>query len=61
MVRIIDYKTPMNAEGEPFLALFVQSRISLVRSKETGMYFATAKKASIPSTFDCLTKKPARV
>jgi len=52
MVRIIDYKTRMNADGEPFLALIVQGGISLVKSKESGLYYATAKKASIPSTFD---------
>ncbi|AHW60656.1 hypothetical protein SAMN05444285_12357 [Draconibacterium orientale] len=52
MVTIVDFKTRMNAEGEPFLALVVQGGIELVKSKETGMYYATAKKASIPSTFD---------
>ena len=52
MVRIIDYKTRMSAEGEPFIALIVQDGITLVKSKETGLYYATAKKASIPSTFD---------
>ena len=52
MVRIIDYKVRQNNDGEPFLALIVQGGISLVKSKETGMYYATAKKASIPSTFD---------
>jgi len=52
MVRIIDYKARMSAEGEPFLALIVQGGITLVKSKETGLYYATAKKASIPSTFD---------
>ena len=52
MVRIIDYKARMSAEGEPFLALIVQGGITLVKSKETGLYYATAKKASIPCTFD---------
>jgi hypothetical protein len=52
MVRIIDYKVRQNSDGEPFLALIVQGGISLVKSQETGMYYATAKKASIPSTFD---------
>jgi hypothetical protein len=57
MVRIIDYKTRMNSEGEPFLALVVQDGITLVKSKETGLYYATAKKASIPCTFDEATAK----
>ena len=50
MVTIIDYTTRMNAEGDPFLALIVQDGITLVQSKETGLYYATAKKASIPTT-----------
>ena len=57
MVRIIDYATRMNREGEPFLALIVQDGITLVKSKETGLYYATAKKASVPSTFDEATCK----
>ena len=57
MVRIIDYKTRMSAEGEPFIALILQSGITLVKSKETGMYYATAKKTSITSTFDEETAK----
>ena len=52
MVRIVDYKARRSSEGELFLALIVQGGISLVKSKETGLYYATAKKASIPSTFD---------
>jgi len=52
MVRIIDFKVRMNGEGESFNALIVQGGIELVQSKETGMFYATAKKASIPSTFD---------
>ena len=57
MVRIIDYKTRMSAEGEPFIALILQSGITLVKSKETGMYYATAKKTSITSTFNEETAK----
>ena len=52
MIRIIDYRIRQNSDGEPFLALIVQCGISLVKSQETGLYYATAKKASIPSTFD---------
>ena len=52
MVRIIDYKVRENRDGDVFLALIVQGGIQLVKSKETGMYYATSKKASLPSTFD---------
>ena len=41
MVRIIDYKVRMNTEGEPFNALIVQGGIQLVKSQETGFYYAT--------------------
>jgi hypothetical protein len=57
MVTIIDYATRMSSEGEPFIALILQGGISLVKSKETGMYYATTKKASLPSTFDEETAK----
>ena len=52
MVRIIDYKTRMNSEGDPFLALVVQGGITLVKSKESGLYYATSKKASLACTFN---------
>jgi hypothetical protein len=52
MVKIIDYKVRMSADGEPFFALILQGGIQLVQSKETGMFYATAKRASITSTFD---------
>ena len=52
MVRIIDYKVRENRDGDVFLALIVQGGIQLVKSKESGMYYATSKKASLPSTFD---------
>ena len=52
MLRIIEFKVRQNRDGDLFLALIVQGGISLVKSKETGLYYATAQKASIPSTFD---------
>ena len=52
MVTIIDYRVRQSRDGEPFIALIVQGGIELVKSKETGLFYATAKKASLPSTFD---------
>ena len=52
MVRIVDYRVRQSRDGEPFIALIVQSGLTMVRSQETGLYYATAKKASVPSTFD---------
>ena len=52
MVTITDYRVRESRDGQPFIALIVQGGIELVKSKETGLYYATSKKASIPSTFD---------
>jgi hypothetical protein len=52
MVKIIDYKARKNSEGEEFFALILQGGLELVKSQETGRYYATAKTASVTSTFD---------
>jgi hypothetical protein len=55
MVTIIDFVKRKNLKGEEFNALVLQSGIELVKSHETGRYYATAKKTSITSTFDDAT------
>lgn len=52
MVTISSYVQRTNAEGEIFHALIIQGGIEMVQSKETGNFYATAKRASITSTFD---------
>jgi hypothetical protein len=52
MVRIVSFAERHNALGEPFFALILQSGIEMVRSNTTGRYYATAKQASVTSTFD---------
>ena len=52
MVRIIDYKTRQKEDGTEFYLLEVQGGIEMVKSKETGLYYATAKKATVSTTFD---------
>jgi len=52
MVKIVDFVKRTNKEGEEFNALILQSGIELVKSHETGRWYATAKKTSITSTFD---------
>lgn len=52
MVTIVDFKTRTNAEGENFNALILESDITMVQSKDTGRFYATAKRTSITSTFD---------
>ena len=55
MVTITDFMKRQNREGVEFNALILQGGIELVKSKETGSWYATSKKASITSTFDDAT------
>lgn len=52
MVKIVDFVKRTNKEGKKFNALILQSGIELVKSRDTGRWYATAKKTSITSTFD---------
>ncbi len=51
MVIIKDYALRENSLGETFYALLVQGGIEVVKSKESGRNYITAKTASVPSTF----------
>ena len=57
MVRIINYKKRETEDGKEFFVLELQCGIEMVRSKETGKFYVTSRKASISSTFDELTCK----
>lgn len=50
-VHIVDYKKRTNAENEPFFALILEGDVEMVQSQETGRFYATARRASITSTF----------
>lgn len=52
MVRITNYAERHNALGETFFALILQGGIEMVKSNTTGKFYATAKEASVTSTFD---------
>jgi hypothetical protein len=52
MVRIINYKERQKKDGTTFFVLELQGGIEMVKSKETGSFYATAKRAYIPSTFN---------
>ena len=52
MVTIINYKEKQREDGRSFYVLEIQGGMDLVKSKETGMYYATAKRAYLPTTFD---------
>lgn len=55
MVTIINFKERNKEDGTSFFVLELQGGIELVQSQKTGQFYATAKKAYIPSTFDQLT------
>jgi hypothetical protein len=57
MVTITDYALRTNTQGEEFFALILQGGVEMVKSKQTGKFYATSKKCSIPSTFDEKTCK----
>ena len=57
MVTIVDFVKRQNSKGEEFNALIIQGGLEMVKSNQTGRYYATAKKASVTSTFDDLTCK----
>ncbi|WP_293302311.1 hypothetical protein [Pedobacter sp. UBA4863] len=50
MVTIVGYQKRKNEEEKEFFVLILQSGIEVIKSQTGGMY-ATAKKASLPSTF----------
>lgn len=57
MVTIVNYKERLKDDGTSFFVLELQGGIEMTQSKTTGMFYATAKKAIIPSTFDEATCK----
>ena len=57
MVTVIGFVLRKNKEDEEFYSLILQGGISIVKSKQSGSFYATAKKCSIPSTFDLETCK----
>ena len=52
MVTIINFKERIKEDGTSFFVLELQGGIELAQSQKTGQFYATAKKAYIPSTFD---------
>lgn len=52
MVTVIDFKERQSGDGEKFYVLILQGGVEMIRSKETNRWYATAKKASVSSTFD---------
>jgi hypothetical protein len=57
MVTIVDFVKRTNKEGKEFNSLILQGGLEMIKSNQTGRYYATAKKASVTSTLDDLTCK----
>lgn len=57
MVRIINYKERETDDGRSFFVLELQGGLEMVKSQDTGKYYATIRKASVPTTFDEATCK----
>ena len=55
MVRISNYIKRTTEEGKEFYILELQGGIEVVKSRETGKLYMTARKASMSCTFDELT------
>jgi hypothetical protein len=55
MVRVIGYHENESSEGEKFYSLSIQGGVEMVQSKNTGKFYATARKTRIITTFDELT------
>jgi hypothetical protein len=57
MVKIIGYRLAKNKDEKEFVALELQGDVEMVQSLETGHFYATARKASVTSTFSEDTAK----
>ena len=51
MVTIVDFVPRQNSGGEIFHVLILEGDLEMVRSTETGKFYATAQRASVTSTF----------
>jgi len=52
MVTVTNYSERNRKDGTAFIALEISGGVELVQSNNTGKFYATVRKTSIPSTFD---------
>ncbi len=52
MVTISGYKVRENKEGNTFVALVLTGSVELIQSAQSGNWYATVRKCSMPSTMD---------
>jgi hypothetical protein len=51
MVTITNWFLREPENSKPFIALELTGEVEMIQSSNTGMFYATAKKCTIPSTF----------
>jgi hypothetical protein len=57
MVKIIDYLKKQKKDGSEYILLIVQGGIEMVKSHTSGLFYAKAQKAVLPTTFNETTCK----
>jgi len=57
MVTITNYLERQRKDGSSFIALEITGGLELVQSNNSGNFYATVRKCSIPSTFDATIAK----
>ena len=51
MITVTGYSERTRKDGTTFIALELSGGVELVQSNNTGKFYATVRKTSIPSTF----------
>lgn len=52
MVTVTNYTTRTRKDGTTFQVLEISGSVELIQSQETGKFYATVRKTTIPCTFD---------
>ncbi|HLD52077.1 MAG TPA: hypothetical protein VJA82_02125 [Sediminibacterium sp.] len=52
MVTVTNYAVRKTKDDKRFITLELSGKVELVQSQETGKFYATRRRCSIPSTFD---------
>ena len=52
MVTVTNYTSRQRKDGSTFQVLELSGSVELVQSQETGKFYATVRKTTIPCTFD---------
>jgi hypothetical protein len=51
MVNVTDYNVRQRKDGTTFITLELTGGVELIQSRNTGKFYATVRKCSIPTTF----------